>query len=253
MTKAILVDIRRCIACRGCQVSCKRWNDREAEATSLSAAPGTEWTNPQDLSPQTYTYIRFIGNGKGDDFRWHFVKRQCMHCTEPGCASVCPTHALYKTDEGPVLYDKEKCIGCGYCRTGCPFDVPRFDSETRVVEKCTFCAERMAEGLEPACVQACPTDALVMDEREKILEKVDNEVAEGAYVYGKDEVGGTSWIYLSDVPFSQLGFPAHGPEPQRAFTTDLLSKFAVTGIIGGAMLYGIKRFSDRRKKVEEGE
>jgi len=257
MAKAVLVDIRKCIACRACQVACKRWNDRQGEPTKLNATPGLEWTNPSDLSPQTYTYIRFIGKGKGDDFKWHFIKIQCNHCVEPGCASVCPTKALYKTAEGPVLYDKEKCIGCKYCISGCPFDVPRFDEENQIIEKCTFCAERLAEGVEPACVAACPTDALAIYERDEAIRLAESAASKGAHTYGKQEVGGTSWIYVSDVPVTELGLPRHDSKSPTAYATDMLLKVGALGIVGAGLLYllGVytKRRSDLAKEVQSSD
>ena len=251
MTKAVLVDLRKCIGCRGCQVACKRWNDREAEETTLNATPGSEWTNPSDLSPQTYTFIRFVGKGTGEEFQWHFAKVQCMHCHEPQCAAVCPTKALYKTTEGPVLWDPDLCIGCGYCLQGCPFNVPRFDHETKKIEKCTFCAERLLKNLEPACVQACPTDALFMGEHDEIHNMVNEAEAAGAYVYGKEEAGGTSWIYVSDIPLTDLDFPKVASKTPLANTVDFLGKFAVVGVVGGAAIFALQQYSERRKKIKE--
>lgn len=249
MPKSVLVDIRKCIACRACQVACKRWNDREAENTTLNATPGLEWTNPSDLSPQTYTYIRFVGRGKGDSFKWHFIKIQCNHCLEPGCASVCPTKALYKTEEGPVLYDKEKCIGCKYCVSGCPFDVPRFDEERRIIEKCTFCADRLAEGFEPACVAACPTDALVMYEREEAVRLAEAAAAKGSFTYGTVEVGGTSWIYILDTPPDELGLRRHDSKNPTSFVTEMLLKVGAVGVVGAGLLYGLSVYTKRRSEV----
>lgn len=251
MTKAVLVDLRKCIGCRACQVACKRWNDREAEETALNAIPGKEWTNPSDLSPQTYTYIRFVGKGTGDNFKWYFAKVQCMHCTDPQCAAVCPTKALYKTTEGPVLWDPDLCIGCGYCIQGCPFGVPRFDPETKKIEKCTFCAERLADNYEPACIQACPTDTLVVDDYDDIMAEVNVLEAAGAYVYGKNEAGGTSWMYVSDIELHELGFPSVSAEQPIPKTIKTLGEVGAIGIIGGVALLGLKLYADRRAKVQK--
>ena len=134
MSKAVLVDLRRCIGCRGCQVSCKRWNDREATKTVMNTDPKLEWTNPPSLSPQTYTYVRFVKTGSDESLNWTFAKIQCNHCIEPHCVNACPTTALIKRDNGPVTYRKEVCIGCGYCINACPFGVPHFDEENKVIE-----------------------------------------------------------------------------------------------------------------------
>lgn len=254
MAKAVLVDLRRCIGCRACQVACKRWNDREATETVLNSDPTLEWTNPPDLSPQTYTYVKFVKTGSGESLKWSFAKIQCNHCIDPHCINACPTTALKKTENGPVIYRKELCIGCGYCINACPFGVPKFDEENSVIEKCTFCSERLKEGMEPACVQACPTDTLVLMELDEAQRKATEAEAQGHYTYGLHEVGGTSWIYISDVPFSELGFPRHssaGPANQQL---DILTKFVGAGIfVSGAILAITKLYSQRREEVAQSE
>ncbi len=254
MSKAVIVDLRRCIGCRACQVACKRWNSREFEPTELNAEIGNEWTNPRDLSPKTFTYIRFKGSGSGEDFKWHFAKVQCQHCKEPGCVSACPTKALFKTEEGPVLYDKDLCIQCLFCVNFCPFQVPRFNSAKKIIEKCTFCAERLKEGLEPACVAVCPTDTLTIHDYDEALGIVNEAEAEGAYVYGRDEVGGTSWMYISGIPVPELGFPKHGKE--KALSN--AAKELIIPISGGLTLLtliacGIAAVATRRRAIEEEE
>jgi len=254
MSKAVLVDLRRCIGCRACQVACKRWNDREATETVLNSDPTLEWTNPPDLSPQTYTYVKFVKTSLEDLLQWNFAKIQCNHCISPHCVNACPTTALIKTENGPVIYRKELCIGCAYCINACPFDVPKFDEENKIVEKCTFCSERLKAGLEPACVQACPTDTLVLMELDEAQRKATEAEAHGLYTYGLHEVGGTSWIYISKVPFSELGFPHHSSAKPVSQQLDILSKFVGTGIfVGGALLAVSKLYSQRRVEVAQSE
>jgi formate dehydrogenase iron-sulfur subunit len=250
MAKAVLVDLRRCIGCRACQVSCKRWNDREATPTELNSDPKLEWTNPSSLSPQTYTYVRFVKTGSGESLNWTFAKIQCNHCVDPHCVNACPTTALKKTENGPVVYRKELCIGCGYCINACPFDVPKFDEENRMIEKCTFCSERLMEGLKPACVQSCPTGALAFMNLEEAQRKSTEAEAKGLFTYGLREVGGTSWIYVSDVSFEELGFPTHTSLSPGRQQLDMLTKFAGTGIfVGGALLAAVKLYAQRKKDV----
>lgn len=252
MTKAVLVDLRRCIGCRACQVACKRWNDREATATELNSNPTLEWTNPSNLSPQTYTYVRFVKTGSGDSLKWNFAKIQCNHCIDPHCVNACPTTALIKTDDGPVVYRKELCIGCGYCINACPFDVPKFDEENKGIEKCTFCQERLEKGMEPACVQACPTDTLVLMDLNEAQSRATEAEASGVYTYGLHEVGGTSWVYLSDVPFTELGFPRRSSARPASQQLDILTKSVGTGIfVGGAIVAMAKLYSQRRDKVAQ--
>jgi len=250
MPKAVLVDLRRCIGCRACQVACKRWNGREATNTQMNPDPKYEWTNPSEFSPDTYTYVRFVKTGSGDSLKWTFAKVQCNHCIEPHCVTACPTTALIKTEAGPVSYRKELCIGCAYCVNACPFGVPRFDEVNKVIEKCTFCAERLAEGMEPACVQACPTDTLVLMDLAEARQKAAEAEANGLYTYGLHEVGGTSWIYISEVPFKELGFQEHTDVAPTAYQSDMLMKFLGTGLfIGGAALAAVKFYAERRTEV----
>ncbi|MBS7630864.1 4Fe-4S dicluster domain-containing protein [Candidatus Bathyarchaeota archaeon] len=257
MAKAVLVDLRRCIGCRSCQVACKRWNERKTTKTVLNPDPKLEWTNPPQLSPETYTFVRFVKSGSGDSLKWHFAKIQCNHCIDPHCVNGCPTTALEKTEEGPVIYRKELCIGCKYCVNTCPFGVPQWDDKNKIIEKCTFCSERLKEGIEPACVQACPTDTLVLMDLDEAKMKASEAESKGLYTYGLREVGGTSWIYVSDVPFSELGFPEHTSEPPKVQQFSLLTKFVGTGIlVSGALLAAIKLYAQRREavaKAEEGE
>ncbi len=189
---AVLVDVDRCVGCRTCEVACRRWN-------RLSSAE----EEPQDLGPDSYCVVASKGGG---DQEKH-AKWQCMHCVSPTCADVCPVAALKKTDDGPVLYDVDRCIGCRYCLIACPFNVPRFDWEDRKITKCVFCHDRLARGLPPACVEDCPQRLFSFGERKDIAAKAQLAKEQGRFVYGDDEVGGTSWLYVSSAPFEQLEFP----------------------------------------------
>jgi formate dehydrogenase iron-sulfur subunit len=157
--------------------------------------------------------------------------------------------ALRKTADGPVVYDAEKCIGCRYCQYACPFDVPAYewDEVLGLIGKCDFCVDRQSEGLEPACVKACPTNALIFGEREELLTMARQRIAADptAYVdhiYGEHEVGGTSKLYLSGVPFAALGFPTLRNEPVSAYTEAIMRQtpvIAVTVAAGASALYWI--------------
>ena len=245
MPKAVLVDLRKCMGCRGCQVACKQWNELPAVTTQNR---GT-YENPPDLSPHTWSLVKFREIGENGTVKWVFSKWQCMHCLQPACVTVCPTEALYKTEEGPVLYDESRCIGCQYCRTACPFSIPRFDWETRVVRKCTLCGDRIAGGLEPACVKTCPPAALSFGKREAVIAKANEAEAEGAYLYGRDEVGGTSWIYVSDVPFDELGYPDVGTKSYPSHSAGIWGSQISTIVVGAAAL-GLYSLYLRRKKIE---
>ena len=199
MAKGVLVDITRCIGCRGCQVACKGWNERKTVKTALQSG----LTNPPKLSSDCYTNINFKEGQNQKGPMWSFVKKQCMHCKNPACVSVCPVAALTKTKAGPVVYNAEACIGCRYCMTACPFHIPKYEWEqvSPSVQKCTFCAERINGNLQPACTKTCPTSALLFGELDAIETEAKRRLKEkpGKYVnhiYGLEEEGGTSWLYI---------------------------------------------------------
>lgn len=225
-TPAMLIDISRCVGCGNCQRSCN-------EANGLN--PTTE--QMKELSTETFTAIQRYALPDGTV---RFVKRQCMHCLDAACASACPVSALYKTEEGPIGYRVDRCLGCRYCMASCPFGVPRFEWEdgiTPEIRKCLFCFERQREGGMPACVENCPSGALKFGTREELLKEAHTRIAAnpGAYVdhvYGEHEVGGTAMLYLSDVPFEQLGFRTDvTTRAIPAYTWDIMSK--LPWVVGG--------------------
>jgi formate dehydrogenase iron-sulfur subunit len=238
--KAILFDATRCIGCRGCQVACKQWNGLSAEATTFFAGDG--YQNPRDLSASTWNLVTFTEMRVGQRFEWVFGKRQCMHCVQPACVDSCPALALEKLAAGPVVYHAERCLGCRYCMLACPFQVPRFEWHSALprISKCTMCADRVQAGLEPACVKACPTDALVFGEREALLADAEARIHRNpsgyvAQVYGKEEVGGTSLLHLSSVPFAAMGYREQLPKAALGNGT-ALAMHAVPGVVFGLSL-----------------
>ena len=251
MTVAMLIDTTRCTACRGCQLACKQWNNLPAEETEFSST----WTNPQRLSAKTWNLVDFREVQEGEDeVSWRFVNRRCMHCADPACASVCPVGALQKTEEGPVLYDAGKCIGCRYCMVACPFDTIGFqwDTPNPYIQKCTFCADRLAMDAEPACVKSCPTKALRFGDRDELLSEAHLRIGTNPdryvnEIYGENEAGGTSVLYLFSVPFEKLGMPEVVAEPLPKFTWGALAK--VPGVVVGltAMLGGLTFVIKRRQ------
>jgi len=253
--KAVLVDVRRCIGCKGCQVACKAWNKLPAEQTKVT---GTEYTNPTYFSPITWKVVHFKEIGEYDSaqpgtggLKWRMLADNCKHCVEPSCVSVCPTGALWKRSDGPVLYDINRCIGCGYCEMACPWGIPQFDEELHSIRKCTMCFDRIDQGLEPACVATCPTDTLQFMTREEAERKAQEAEAEGLYTYGYSEIGGTSWIYISDVPFSEFGLPELSSVTHKGFQNNLLTRFAAVGLLGGAALLVFKTYADRRVTISQ--
>ncbi len=258
--KAVVVDTRRCIGCRGCQIACKAWNKLPAEQTEVSDG---EYTSPTYFSSITWKIVHFKEIGDYDNtqpgtggLKWRMLADNCKHCIEPGCVSVCPSGALWKRSDGPVLYDVDRCIGCSYCEMACPWGIPHFDHELNSIRKCTMCFDRIDQGLEPACVATCPTDTLqfmTLEEAQKIAREAE---AEGLHTYGLSEVGGTSWIYISDVPFSEFGLQDYEAITQKGFETGMLTSFAGIGLfVGGALIAAVKMYAERKEKIagEEAE
>jgi len=228
MAKAALIDISKCMGCRGCQVACKQWNGRQAVTTKNTGG----YENPPALSASTWTRVEFY-EGYG---QWSFRKHQCMHCTEASCEAVCPSGAISHSGE-VVLIDQQKCVGCGYCVVACPFDAVHRDDPRGTAQKCWFCFDRVSNGLTPACAKTCPPKAILFGDREEMLamgsKRVQELLAAGtarANLYGEREVGGTAWLYvLPDRP-SLFGLP---DRPQVA-TTNLIANW-----LGGVITAGV--------------
>lgn len=223
---AMLIDESQCTACRGCQVACKQWNDREGWLYSRTRNWGS-YENPPDLSPQTWTRIKFTEYEGSDGFRWLFLKEGCMHCGNPACVAVCPTGALKQQANGLVTLEPELCNGCGYCTQFCPFHIPRLEANVLTGQgkssKCVFCQDRVTNGLLPACVKTCPAKALDFGDREEMVAKglarVDELKARGftqANLYGLNELGGLGRLYVLVAPPEAYGLPANPQYPALA-------------------------------------
>ena len=155
----MIQDNTRCIGCRACMVACKSWNDRPEEKTDFFAGLG--YQNPRDLDANNYTLITFNEVVTGEKPDWVFGRQLCMHCAHPACASACPTTALTKTALGPVVFNESRCIGCRACMQACPYDAIYLNEGLGAAEKCHFCAHRVEKNLEPACVIVCPVGAII--------------------------------------------------------------------------------------------
>ncbi len=274
--RTTLIDIANCIGCRACQVACKQWNEKDGEETFLESDLGFQ--NPATLSAKTYTLIAFHeaeNPASPGGVESAFVMQRCLHCLEPACVSACPTTALQRQPDGPVSYEADECIGCRYCMLACPWDVPTAEWNTRApkISKCTHCADRVTQPLPiafngqalsadegkrfadsiavPACVKACPADALRYGTRDEMLALAHKRIADRPdkyvnHVYGEKELGGTSVLYLSRVPFEKLGFPTYGEKPFPAFTKTALGAVPPAVIGVGAMLGALYAFFRKR-------
>jgi len=245
MSKAILTDITKCIGCLKCVSACKETNNLEMDVPRI-------WQKNDGLSAENWTSIV----QKPDK---HYIRKQCRHCLEPACALVCPVGALHKTEEGAVVYDKSKCIGCRYCMMACPYGIPRYDWDEPVpyVRKCILCYDKIKTGKQPACTSICPEEATIFGDRDKLIQLAHKRIKDnpGKYinkVWGEHEIGGTSVLYLSDI---NLGFLAYKTElgikpiPETTSVAMKSVPFAFVGM-GGAML-GLNWIIRRRMKLSK--
>lgn len=228
--KALLISPELCIGCRGCQTACKNWNQLSAEKTKNS---GT-YQNPPDLAPTAYNIIRYSEvPSQNNPVRWLFVSRRCMHCGDAGCMKICPAPgALYRTKDGAVAADRDKCIGCKLCVAGCPFDVPRYDSDNKI-SKCTLCNDRIAEDLTPACAKTCPTGAIKFGDRNELIASA--KKAGYSKVYGEADLTGLGTLYaFKDAP-KLYGMNENPAIPESViFWHNVLKPLSVIGL-GGAV------------------
>jgi formate dehydrogenase iron-sulfur subunit len=198
---AKLIDTSKCIGCKACQVACMEWNDLRGPIGTNTGG----YENPHDLSDTTWTLMRFaeVEDNKGN-LEWLIRKDGCMHCADPGCLKACPSPgAIVQYSNGIVDFQEENCIGCGYCITGCPFDIPRISRRDHKAYKCTLCSDRVAVGLEPACIKACPTGALVFGTKSDMqlhaagrIEDLKSRGFEHAGLYDPPGVSGTHVMYV---------------------------------------------------------
>lgn len=248
----ILVDVTRCTGCNQCVDAC-------AEANRLPA----DLPAPQDvgdgLSARRYAAIVYH-DGRP-------VRKFCRHCLEPACVSVCPVGAMVKTADGPVVYNYDLCMGCRYCMMACPYGIPRYewDSAAPRVQKCNLCADRLAEDKLPACVDICPEQALLFGERNALLKVAHHriQVGGGKYqpvVYGEHEAGGTSVLYISDMPLDFLSLssmPSDRPLPDLSW--NWLGKvpgvaLSTTGLMTGLFwIIGRRMLADDRRAAKKAE
>lgn len=243
--KAFLIDTTRCTACRGCQVACKQWNHLPAEGTMNRGS----YENPPQLTAQSYNQIRFIETENNGDLRWLFFNKRCLHCGDAGCLKVCPSAgALYRTPEGLIAYNPDKCIGCNYCVNGCPFDVPRYTADKKIT-KCHGCSDRVGNGIAPACVKTCPTKTLQFGDRHTLIAQAK---AKGQKIYGEDDLNGLGVLYVLDDTPGTYQLPNKPAIPASIFLwKDVIRPLGILGFwgaIGTALLHYV---TVGPKKIEE--
>lgn len=240
----ILNDTTRCTGCERCVEACKLEN-------GLGADMPRRWK--QQIDDLSSTRFTTIVRKEGD----RFVRRLCRHCEVPACVSACIVGALQKTAEGPVIYDSDKCMGCRYCIMSCPYGIPRYDWESQVptIHKCTLCYQRIQTGAIPACVEACPEEATIFGPYDEMLAEARRRIEKNPQRYvqtvvGETEAGGTSVIYISDIPLGFLSYnPELGDKPFPALTWSALSKVPPLIVGMGGLMTGIYWIVERRMRL----
>ena len=242
MSKAILYDATLCIGCKQCEQGCAEENKLPYDDKIAAEAVQSEHKFTCIVTKQD-----------------KFMRRLCMHCEKPACASVCPVGALHKTKEGPVAYDVWKCIGCRYCMVACPFSQPKYEWKALNprVRKCVMCPNRLAVGKQTACAEICPTGATKFGERDDLVVEARKRLADNPSnylprIYGLQEVGGTSVLLLSSVEPTVFGYPASaklGETPMPEYTGRVMEKIPDFIPLWTLVLGGIYWISHRREEV----
>lgn len=240
MSKAILTDVTKCIGCLECVAACKKANDLNMDVPRV-------WQKNDGLSAVNWTSVlQKPGN--------HYIRKQCCHCLEPACTTACPVGALHRTDEGAIIYDDSKCLGCRYCMMACPYGIPRYDWDQPVpyVRKCILCYDRVKRGDQPACTEVCPAQATIFGEREELIAEAHDRIKQNPdkyinHVWGEHEVGGTSVLYVSDIDLDFLSYqPRPGARP-LPLTTEPAMKAVPFAFVGmGGVMYGLNWIIRRR-------
>jgi Fe-S-cluster-containing dehydrogenase component len=252
----ILHDTTRCIGCRRCEEACNRVNGLPVpdqpfdDLTVLNVARRTR--------ADRFTVVnQFTTSGSA---RPTYAKTQCNHCLEPACASACFVKALRKVQTGAVIYNASLCVGCRYCMIACPFNIPTYEySEplTPRIVKCTMCHPLIEKGEIPGCVAACPKEALSFGSRDRMIKLARQRIAKYPdtyidHIYGENEMGGTSWLYISDIPFSQIGMREDlGNQTASSYTAGPLAAVPVVVALWPVLLTGIYAISKRKDKIAD--
>ncbi len=246
----MLIDTTLCIGCRHCEWACKTSHDIPTDELD-TYSDRSVFLKPRRPDEKNLTVVNEYKNPNGTEQPTN-VKVQCMHCDHPACVSACIVGALSKQENGSVVWDTDKCIGCRYCMIACPFQIPAFEYNTALqpdIVKCDFCYKRREKGLLPACAEICPMEAILYGPRSELIQVARKRIKRNPnkyidHIYGEHEVGGTSVLYLAENDFSTvLSFPKldkkTAPGVSEAIQHGIFAYFippvALYAILGGLM------------------
>ena len=249
----VLVDTTLCVGCRSCEKGCNEVNIDLPRKPPAHFKDLSVLEEKRRMDYSTYTVVNRYYTIQEAEQKPVFAKFQCMHCLRPACKSACIVGAFSSETTGAVQYDSWKCIGCRYCMAACPFQVPAYEycnAFTPKVRKCTFCQPLISAGKIPGCVQACPMEVMTFGPREELLQEARAKLAAFPeryvqHIYGENEVGGTSWLYLSSIPFERIGLPRLGYHPPPGYTEPIqhaifkyfLPPLGLYSLLGSIMWY----------------
>ncbi len=251
----VLHDTTLCVGCRSCEEACNKVNDLPQPEKPFKELTVLDEKRRTDSA--AYTVVNKYESSKNPETPV-FRKMQCNHCLEPACASACFVKAFKKTKEGAVIYDASVCVGCRYCMVACPFNIPTYEYDkvlTPRVVKCTMCHPRLKEGKLPGCVEVCPVEALTFGKREDLLAIARERIRRHPdryvnHIYGENEMGGTSWLYISGEPFEQIGMREDlGITPAPNLTSGALAVVPMVAGLWPLFLTGAYAMSRRKEKI----
>jgi Fe-S-cluster-containing dehydrogenase component len=258
----VLVDTTVCVGCRSCEWACKVAHGRPTQPLA-EYEDRSVFKMPRRPDPESVTVVNAYDQ-KEKDRSPAYVKVQCMHCDHPSCVSACIVGAFTKEENGSVIWDTNKCIGCRYCMVACPFQVPAFEFEEALkpdVVKCDFCFSRTKEGKLPACVETCPVEALTYGPRTELINVARERIRRYPeryvrHIYGENEAGGTSWMYLASKEFASLGLPNVGTHAMPGTSESIqhgIFAYFIPPVLLYAMLGGVMWVTRHRKESEHEE
>jgi Fe-S-cluster-containing dehydrogenase component len=251
----VLVDTTVCIGCRKCEWACKTAHDLQTPSRD-SYSDRSVFKEMRRPNERALTVVNEYSNPQ-NVYLPTDVKVQCMHCDHPACVSACIVGAMSKQENGSVIWDTNKCIGCRYCMVACPFQIPSFQYDKALnpkIMKCDFCFERTKQGKLPACVEICPVETLTYGPRSELIRIAREKIKRNPdryinHIYGETEAGGTSWMYLANQDFAKLAFPKPGDKPmpgtsesiQHGIFAYFVPPVSLYAILGGIMWITKKR------------
>lgn len=259
---AILFDASHCTGCKGCQVACKQWNMLPSPMGLNENKFTGSYQCPSDLNGNNRLIMTFSEKESGNRFQpinFAIGRRSCFHCTDAACVEICSSGALYKKENGVVALDTDKCNGCTYCQSACPFDVPRFREDNGCVDKCSMCIDRLEEGGVPACVRTCQPEALHFGPREEMLELGRKRVAflkakgfDKAELYGEHEMGGLHIIQVCKHGHEAYGLPTNpkaNPMVGAVKTMRTVTGIGTAAVVAGLAVSLVAATGYRRKQI----